>query len=59
MRFLFAKSSQEDLEFIAKTIENGEIKAVIEKQYPLNKTIDAMRYVSKGHAQGKVVIKVI
>lgn len=59
MRLLFAKSNQADLEFIAKTIENGEIKAVIEKQYPLNKTIDAMRYISKGHAQGKIVIKVI
>ena len=58
MYSLFAKSNQIDLEFIAKIVEGGKIKSVIEKQYPLDKTIDAMRYVSEGHAQGKVVIKV-
>lgn len=55
---LFAKSNQKDLEFIVKLVEDGKIKPVIEQRYPLAKTADAMRYVSEGHAQGKVVINV-
>lgn len=58
MRFLFAKSNQSDLEFIVKLVEEGKIKTVIEKHYQLEKTADAMKYVSKGHASGKVVINV-
>ena len=55
---LFAKSNQKDLDFIAKLVEDDKIKPVIEQQYPLEKTSDAMRYVSEGHARGKVVINV-
>ena len=58
MRFLFAKSNPNDLEFVAKLLEDGKIKPVIEKRYPLEKTAEAMRYLSKGHASGKVVINV-
>jgi len=55
---LFAKSNQKDLEFIVKLVEDGKIKPVIEQRYSLDKTADAMRYVSEGHARGKVVINV-
>ncbi len=50
------KSTREDLEFIAKLAAEGKIKAVIDSRYPLEKTADAMRYLSEGHARGKVVI---
>jgi len=46
------------LEFISKLVEDGRIKPVVEWRYPLKKTADAVRYVSKGHARGKVVINV-
>jgi NADPH:quinone reductase-like Zn-dependent oxidoreductase len=58
MLSLAAKANQKDLEFIAKLAENGIIKPVIERCYPLEKTSDAMQYLRKGHAQGKVVINV-
>jgi len=58
MHSLFAKSNQKDLEFIVKLVEDSKIRPVIEKCYPLDETGDALQYVSKGHAQGKVVIKV-
>ncbi len=58
MRFLSARSNRKDLEFIAKLVEDGRIKPVIEKRYPLEKTADAMRYLAEGHARGKVVINV-
>lgn len=53
---LAAKSNQKDLEFLAKLVEDGNIKPVIDKRFSFEKTIEAMRYISEGHAQGKVVI---
>jgi NADPH:quinone reductase-like Zn-dependent oxidoreductase len=58
MEFLAAKSNQEDLEFIVKLVADGKIKPVIERHYSFNETIDAIRNLSKGHAQGKAVINV-
>lgn len=56
MYSLTAKSNRKDLEFIVKLSEDGKIKPVIEKRYPLEKTADAMYYVNQGHARGKVVV---
>jgi NADPH:quinone reductase-like Zn-dependent oxidoreductase len=51
-----AKSNQSDLEFLVKLVEDGRIRPVIDKQYSLAKTAEAFRYLSEGHARGKVVI---
>jgi len=56
MRFLSAKSNQIDLEFITKLAEDGKIKPVIDRRYPLEQAADAMQYLGEGHARGKVVI---
>jgi NADPH:quinone reductase-like Zn-dependent oxidoreductase len=58
MTSLAAKANQKDLEFIAKLVEDGTIKPVIDRRYPLDKTPEAMRYLAEGHASGKVVINV-
>lgn len=58
MRFLSAKSNQKDLELLAKLVEDGKIKPVIDRRYSLDKAADAMRYLGEGHARGKVVINV-
>lgn len=58
MYSLAAKSNQMDFEFIAKLAEDGKIKPIIEELYSLDKTADAMRYLSEGHAKGKIVINV-
>jgi NADPH:quinone reductase-like Zn-dependent oxidoreductase len=58
MRFLSAKSDPKDLEFVVNLLENEKIKPVIERRYSLDKTADAMHYLSEGHAQGKVIIEV-
>jgi NADPH:quinone reductase-like Zn-dependent oxidoreductase len=55
---LAAKSNQKDLEYIIKLVEDGSIKPVIERRYPLDKTAEAMHYLAEGHASGKVVINV-
>jgi len=59
MRLLAAKPSAGDLELIIKLVEDGKVKPVIDKIYPLEKTAEAIKYTSQGHARGKVVIEVV
>jgi len=58
IRFLAAKPKQKDLEFIVMLASDGKIKPIIDKYYLLEKTAEAVRYLSEGHAGGKVVINV-
>jgi NADPH:quinone reductase-like Zn-dependent oxidoreductase len=46
----------EDLKFIKKLVEEGNIKALIDKRYPLAKTAEAHRYVETGFRTGSVII---
>ncbi|MEJ2601373.1 MAG: NAD(P)-dependent alcohol dehydrogenase [Anaerolineales bacterium] len=47
-----------DQAFLKKLLENREIFPVIDRCYSLNEVPDALRYLEKGHARGKVVIQV-
>ena len=58
MRSVSAKPNREDLEFLGTLLENGKIKPIIDRRYPLDKTSDAMNYISQGHSTGKVVINI-
>lgn len=59
MTFLSAKPNTEDLEFIIKLVQEGKIKPVIDRQYSLHETAEAMQYLGEGHAMGKLVINVV
>lgn len=48
----------DDLVFLANLVEAGEVVPVIENTYPLEKTPEALRYLSEGHALGKLVVEV-
>lgn len=57
-RFLAAKPNPEDLEFLIRLVEGGKIKPVIDRCYALEETAEAMHYVRRGHASGKVIINI-
>lgn len=56
MSSLSAKANREDLEFLGSLLANGKIKPVIDRKYSLDRTVDAMKYISERHSKGKVII---
>jgi NADPH:quinone reductase-like Zn-dependent oxidoreductase len=55
---LAAKSNQTDLAFLTRLASESKLKPVIDSRFPLEKTAEAMLYVSQGHARGKVIINI-
>ena len=58
MKPMLQKPTLGDLAALSDFIEKGTIHPVIDRRYPLAEVPDAIAYVEKGHARGKVVITV-
>ncbi|MXO04459.1 NADP-dependent oxidoreductase [Flavobacterium sp. HBTb2-11-1] len=56
--FLFMKANGRQLEQIGNLLESKAIKPVVDKVFSFEQTNDAFEYMEKGHAKGKVVVKI-
>lgn len=53
-----ARPDTDDLATIRKMIEKGNLTPRIDRVYPLEKTVEALKYLATGKALGKVVIQI-
>jgi NADPH:quinone reductase-like Zn-dependent oxidoreductase len=56
--FLFMRASGDQLREITSLIDAGIIQPVMDRVFPFESTNEAVAYVEKGRAKGKVVVKV-
>ena len=56
-RFIFVEPNAKQLKGIANLIDAKKIKPIIDKIFSLENAIDALCYLEKGRAKGKVIIK--
>ena len=56
--FLFMRASGDQLRAITSLIDYGIIRPVVDRVFPFESTNEALAYVEKGRAKGKVVVKV-
>jgi len=54
----FANETPESLVFVKKLVEEGKIKTVIDKCFPMEQASAAHKYVEQGHKQANVVITI-
>jgi len=47
------------LDKLKDLIEEGKIKSVIDRSYPMDKIAEAHEYVDKGHKKGNIIISII
>jgi NADPH:quinone reductase-like Zn-dependent oxidoreductase len=55
-KVVIVKASGEDLAYLAQLAQNGQLKAVIDKRFPIEEVAAAHAYVETKRARGKVVL---
>jgi NADPH:quinone reductase-like Zn-dependent oxidoreductase len=58
LQTLFTTPKRDDLLFLKKLVEAGNLKPVIERRYPLREVAEALRHVGGRHSQGQTVIQI-
>ena len=57
-KLFIAKLLQDDLTVLRDLMQEGKVKPVIDREYPMSETADALAYLEEGHARGKIVITI-
>jgi NADPH:quinone reductase-like Zn-dependent oxidoreductase len=58
LRVFVAREHYEDLDALTDLIEAGKVMPSVDRTFPLSEAPDAIRYLARGQARGKVVITV-
>jgi len=53
---ILAHLNKEDLGALGALMQSGKVTPVIDRSYKLSEAAEALRYLEKGHARGKVVV---
>lgn len=53
---MMAKPNQQDLDVMRELLETKQVIPIIDRCYPLSEVPEALHYLGKGHAKGKVII---
>lgn len=59
LHLLAARPNTKDLEYVMTLVVDSKLRIILDRTYPLEQIAEAMKYMSKGHARGKVVIRVV
>jgi NADPH:quinone reductase-like Zn-dependent oxidoreductase len=57
-KVILVSPNGEQMAEIAKLLESGKLKVVIDRKLPLEEAVEAHKYMEQGHARGKVVLVV-
>jgi NADPH:quinone reductase-like Zn-dependent oxidoreductase len=57
--YYFTESNGTQLEHMARVVESGDVRPVIDSVYPFEKAVDAIEHAHEGHTRGKVMIQML
>jgi NADPH:quinone reductase-like Zn-dependent oxidoreductase len=55
---VMAKGDKRNLTALGELMETGKLTPVIDRRYSLSEVPEGIRYLERGHAQGRVIIVV-
>jgi NADPH:quinone reductase-like Zn-dependent oxidoreductase len=58
LRPVISKENQKDLQALAALVEEGKVRPVVRRTYPLVDAAEAIRELERGHTTGKIVVTV-
>ena len=53
------KMTTEELQFLTALVDKGALRTFIDREYPLDRVVEAHTYVQQGHKRGHVVVNVV
>jgi alcohol dehydrogenase len=56
-RCMIMHPSGDDLDLLARLVDNGQLKPVTDRVFPFQQIADAFAYIEQGHAKGKIIVR--